>query len=436
MWRAALRLAVLDAREFGGGGEGGVGSLQFRGGCWRWDARVKKSVEVFEEEERVARAVAAGIAERVHLRATGEVLLKHGVGGVGSGRVVALYEERGFGGRQGGKQVGEAIWVGVRKGMLWVEMGVRGFGEWEWGVAGVVLREVISTAVLVFRYESLEGLAGMIGASKCVTDQFKGLTSERERVLYAGGGGVEAVRETAMERRMLVPGEREVLDGDEEEVAGEIATRARGFTVIVNREAEERIEGVLRVLNGGVREAEMKGESLKVVETLGRMKNFWKTTVQVNDDGKAVKVSRGDTTGYMGTKGMMPEAEYRSLADVTEKAPLSVDVRLGLEEGVLKGVKKGWAVVRRVSEWVSREGGYLCVADERKTVLRKGKDKFVVAVDAVVLGGGRNKYLHAQLIRECVNAVKKDVMEEEKAGDGKFVATRALLALMPQIKGA
>lgn len=71
----------------------------------------------------------------------------------------------------------------------------------------------------------------------------------------------------------------------------------------------------------------------------------------------------------------------------------------------------------------------MTVADERKTVLERGQQRFVTAVNVTILGGGMKEILYAKVIRSCVA-----VLRAENGEDG-HMAMRTLLRVIPALSG-
>lgn len=331
------------------------------------------------------------------------------------------------------------------RGVAAVEARLDLFDEWDSPVLHHALFTAVSASVLVFRYERIEQLAGLIARSKAVTDCFPGLTAERGRVFYVdtgaeGGfeGRRDAVYKLAVERRLLGPEDEDMLFERVEEVGEAVVTRVGSKRSIVHVRyvgaARRLLEEVFAVVNREVGVGEAQAESAEVGAFLGRLRGGIHTKVCVRGGDGVVVVARGDDTGYSigGGKEYMRMEEYNDFRDIGTRVPFCVEakVRLGEEGGAVLGEKGFWKrgkAVGRIRELVEEGGLLLAVADERKTMLERRKERFVARVDVIVYGGGFREYLHARMIRACVGAVREDTKT------GGQMAVRVLLGLVPEL---
>ena len=327
------------------------------------------------------------------------------------------------------------------------------FGEWDRAVLDHALLKGMTAAALVFRFQHLEALGRAISRSKAITDKFMGLTTDVGRIMYVDTatkcGFTQArkcVQEVAVERRFFEPSAQKDVFFEATDAAwmeAVIGKRVQSKRSLLHGElsgpSRPYLENIVHIVNREVTTEEARAETQECIAFLLRLKSAISTKITMRKDPQCITIRRGDATGFgitgLQMGGMMRERDYRDFRDVTKTEPYTVDVRVFLGKTATAAHEVGWfgkkwGVVTRLGGVADSESEtFMAVANERRIVLERGRERFVTGVNVTVLGGEMEEYLHARMLSACLAAVDADRNQETQT------AAAALLRLVPALHG-
>lgn len=315
----------------------------------------------------------------------------------------------------------------------------------------------MTTSILVFRFSSIDNLRDIVVMSKDITDHFPGLTmGSEQRIVYVDTASKKDFRKVRDDIQQLVPTMRlheptvddicfeqdsEHVEG-EVSVAEEISMRALSKSTILSEKYHGRSEPFLRtlvrILNREIDDVEAQDESRNVMEFIGKLKGSVGTKVVVAPPD-IVQIVREDPTGFGSSEGRyLLKHEFGGYQDVTRTAPSAVNAILslsGLPEGFLKSrlLQNKWKnVVEKIIRMVNERKLFLAVYSESTTTLRRGQHEYVARITVRIVGGSKEDYLYAKMLKCCTAAVQTDNAYSGDTEQPQFkaqVAVRVLLRL-------